>query len=204
MLRNFFLVNLLLIAVAGYLGYGLYNVVTMKMEPPAVAEGTKQAVAGKKKKAAVQPKKSYDIIRNFNLFNPSRVSVVQKTETASSKPIPKNRPKLFGTVILGDVRTAIIEDPSTRKRKMYKLNESLGDYVVSEILKDRVILLWNGEKVEVKLREDKGVRPTPVAQVQRTQQFQRQQQKRTSRTRPRRPRRIRRNVPPPPPQAQQK
>jgi type II secretory pathway component PulC len=87
---------------------------------------------------------------------------------------------------------------------MYKLNESLGDYVVSEILKDRVILLWNGEKVEVKLREDKGVRPTPVAQVQRTQQLQRQQQKRTSRIRPRRPRRIRRNVPPPPPQAQQK
>jgi hypothetical protein len=192
--------NLLLLAVAGYLGYRLYDVTTMQAELPAVIEGAKTADAGKKKKPAVQQKKkSYDIIKNFNLFNPSRVSVVQKTETISSKPLPKNRPRLFGTVILGDLRTAIIEDPSTRKRKMYKVNESVGDYKVSEILKDRVVLLWNGEKVEVKLREDKGIKPTPMAQVRKTQQLQRRQQRTTSRTRPRRPRRIRRNVPPPPP-----
>ena len=55
----------------------------------------------------------------------------------------------------------------------------------------------DGEKYEVKLREDKGIKPPKRKSIARDRRIKKPVQPATK-TRQRRPRRVRRNVPPPP------
>src|SRR4030067_13587 len=101
MIRNYFLLNLLLIVIIGVLGSKLYHVV--------------------KYKAAEKP------------------------------PLP-SPPKLYGTVILNNNKTAILEQSDTRTTKVYRINDTISGYTVLEIHEDKVVLSGNDEKVEVRLR----------------------------------------------------
>jgi hypothetical protein len=65
--------------------------------------------------------------------------------------------KLHGTVIMDNVRLAIIEDSDSKQTGLYNLNDHVGGFIVSDILKNTVILnkkntivkilLWEGNKI---------------------------------------------------------
>ncbi len=191
MLRNYFLINLLLVIVIAVLGLKLYEVANYTIAIPAASESQKE----RKVKPIGRPDRlnneaSYGVISNLDLFRPSRSAVVKK-EVKVEKAPPKDPPKLFGTVILNDYKTAILEDPETKSTKTYSVNDSVAGYVISDILEDKVVLTRDGEPFEVKLRESKGIQPKRKS-ISRNK---RKSSRKATKSRQRRPKR-RRAVPP--------
>ncbi|MEW6602595.1 MAG: type II secretion system protein N [Nitrospirota bacterium] len=158
MIRNYFLLNLLLIVVIAVLGNKLSHVVKHRMDIPAE---TGNAEVKKEESAAGHAEKILDenaveVISSLDLFRPSRSAPSVENKAAEKPPLP-NPPKLFGTVILNDNKTAILEQSDTKTTKVYRVNDTVSGYTVIDILEDKVVLMGNDEKVEVRLRDDKGV-----------------------------------------------
>ena len=204
MFRNFLVINVVLFIIACFLGAELYGTLNRPMEVPTeslVAAEKKAAQDNEKKSQFIRPK-SFDVIASANLFNPDRTSKKEEAKVVVTPP-PKNQPKLFGTIIIGDRKLAILEDPGTRERKTFGLSESVGGYVITGISEDKVVLSWSGEEVTIRLREDKGVKPMPKRKAPK-REVKRGAKPRTARDqsaakrRRRRPRRTRTNVPPKP------
>jgi hypothetical protein len=134
------------------------------LEVPAISAQEKPTAGEKRtisKRERVLNEASYQIIVDKDLFRPSRTPI--KGNGQITAPLsPKERPKLFGTMIMDSRRFAILEDPSTKASKIYYLNDSFSGFTVSEILEDKVILKRGDESIEVKLREKKDVKlPKP-------------------------------------------
>jgi len=162
MLRNYFLINLILIVIIGFLGIKFYEVYTRSTdipEGPPAKQAQKENAQVKSEDRSVDPT-IFQVISNMDLFRPARSPYRGEP---SQQALPKTPPRLFGTVILDNEKTAILEDPDTKATRSYHVNEAIGNYVVSEILEDRVILQLNGERSEVRLREEKKGLP-PVRQ----------------------------------------
>lgn len=175
MLRNYFLLNLLLALIIAALGLELHNVLTHPLQMPSEAAAED---ARKKAPAFTHGEKPidegiFDAISRLDLFRPSRSASLADDKKAELPPL-KPPPKLFGTVIFNENKTAILQDSETKTSKVYRINEFISGYKVIDILEDRVVLLANEEKVEVKLREDKGIaapartaaRPSPLPSTQ--------------------------------------
>jgi hypothetical protein len=158
MIRNYFLLNLLLIFIIGGLGNKLYHVIKYTEEIPDEAgtgevrkEDIVQVHADK-----VLDENAFEPISVLDLFRPSRSAPSVENKAAEKPPLP-NPPKLFGTVILNNNKTAILEQSDTKMTKVYRINDTISGYTILEIHEDKVVLLGNDEKVEVRLRDDKGV-----------------------------------------------
>jgi len=205
MFRNLLLINALLLVVVCLLGAELYGTLNRRLVVPQEARGTAEKKGQGDDVTTPRPpgQQSFDIIASANLFNPSRASKKEEAKV-SAAPMPRNQPKLFGTIISGDKKMAILEDPSTRERKTFGLNESVGGFLVSDIQENKVVLSWSGEEVTVQLREDKGVKPLPKREVpqravQRGTAPRAPRDQNAAQRRRRRPRRTRTNVTPTPP-----
>lgn len=200
MLRNFFIINIVLFIVAGYFTFKLYDVLTAHQNLPeeAAVKTVKKGRTNTRKAMQGNKSSSYEIITSNNLFNPSRSASKEIVNDVKPLSSPKDQPKLFGTIITGDRKTAILEDPVTRTTKIYGVNETVAGYSISEIEEDKVVLLRNGERIVIRLREEKGIRPVVPQHVQRPATQQSRQQRTKPQVRQRRPRRVRRSVTPPP------
>ncbi len=160
MLRNYFLINILLVIMLGFLGSKLYRVVTYSMDVPsgaAVDEVRKKEDMDIRLKVNVPDRASFQIISGKNLFKPSRSSDAS-TGTITENTGRQDYPKLFATIIQDNNSSALMEDPGTKRRKMYQINDMIAGFLVSEIMRDKVILLMDNDKVVIKLREDKGIK----------------------------------------------
>lgn len=160
MIRNYFLLNLLLILFIGMLGNKFYHVLKYSAEMPLKAgneQERKEYIAIEHKDKAFN-EGSFEAISALDLFRPSRTAPLVKKKGSEKTPL-LNPPKLFGTVILNDNKTAILEQPDTKTTKTYRINDTIAGYTVLEIHEDKVVLSGNGERVEVRLRDDKGVQP---------------------------------------------
>ena len=154
MIRNYFLINLMLLVIIGFLGFRFYKVYSLPFEVPAepAAKRVLKETAPVKSNDKVLDASRFQIISNLDLFRPARTPY---KEDAKQQEAPRIPPRLFGTIIFGNEKTAILEDPATKATHIYRVKDSIGGYVVSEILEDRVVLSWNGEKSEVRLRDEK-------------------------------------------------
>lgn len=161
MFRNYFLINIILIIMISVLGFKFYEVATHKVELPSVTAEKKlpKSDSMKPAKGAVN-EEAYNMISELDLFRPTRSPAV-KTEVKTERNLNSNPPKLFGTIILNELKTAILEDPETKTTKNYRINDSVAGYLVSDILEDKVILTRDGDSIEVKLRESKGITSPP-------------------------------------------
>ncbi len=198
MLRNYFLINLILIIVLSFLGFKLYGTfrATEGMPSPLEIKQKKEKDITKRR-AQIFNETLYEVITQKDLFRPSRSASEKKVEKKEETAAPKNPPKLFGTIILNNLKTAILQDTESKSTKSYKLNEQIAGYTISEIMEDKVVLVRGGEKFEVKLREDKGIKTSRRKSV-RADRSAKKSVKPATKPRQRRPRRVRRNVPPPP------
>jgi len=192
------MINLLLIIVLCFLGFKFYETFRATAGMPAPSDiKQKKTKDVSKKRAPLLNSASYEVITQKDLFRPSRAASEKKVEKTDEKEAPKNPPKLFGTIILDNEKTAILQDSESKNTKVYKLNELIAGYTISDILEDKVVLVKDGEKHEIKLREDKGIQPPKRKTVARGPKTKKPAQP-TKTPRQRRPRRVRRNVPPPP------
>lgn len=204
MLRNYFLINLILLIIVGMLGLRLYKT---WVKPLDIAEQKTPQQTQKDKKISEDKKTEekkelnfnetvYNVIVQKDLFRPSR-SAPQVEEIPQQ--FLANPPKLYGTIIMGNNKSAILEDPKTKTTRLYRLNDLLGGFTISDIQDNKVVLSMGDESIEVKLREIKTITaprqqpvPQPVPQVQRPQQPQVRPQ--DSLQRPERPVRVPPNV----------
>ena len=121
-------------------------------------------------------KDPYKIISEKNLFRPDRSEwIIEKKDTLPKKEVDPDQFELFGTLIVGDEKKALIykEKPKkkgrlyekagarsrrSRNRKdaeFYSPGDYIGEYVISEIEEKEVLLDYFGETVTLNLHEGK-------------------------------------------------
>jgi len=107
---------------------------------------------------------SNSIISEKNLFRPDRKDWVMDDATAlgqKDKGAKKERPKLqlFGTIVIGDQKKAIIRMPQPAKgmanKEIYIPGDYIGEYVLQEVDERKAVLDYYGEKVTLLLHEGK-------------------------------------------------
>ena len=183
---NYFLINLIMLIMIGLSGYWFYKVWVRPLDMP-VPTGQEKVVLDKDSEDSMKWTKdeaAYNIISQKNLFRPSRTAV--NIESVATSVSTGDIPKLFGTIIKNNVNMAIIEDPSSKMTRIYNVNDSVAGFKVSEITQNKVVLIRGDEKIEVKLREEKGITSPPSVQRnvrpgtnQRQRQIRRQTTRRT-------------------------
>lgn len=187
MIRNYFLINTILLVVTGLLCFRLYEVWTqpsvISFNVPVSQSDGDGDMQKTSRKSGVRAD-SYNIITSNNLFHPSRSVVQRNIETQKPVSLDK-KPQLFGTIIMANKKIAILEEPSTKKSRSYHINDNIAGFIISDILQNKVILQRGDQSVQIGLREDKKV--TPVKQITKRKRTVRKKAQRR-----RRPRRVRR------------
>lgn len=162
MRRNYFLINLLLLAVIGALGFRFYKVWTSPVEM-AFHDVKKDFKEEKKevieKKAETKNdlklnEPDYNVIVQKDLFRPSR-SIPPVVQENAEQFIPS--PKLYGTIITNKEKGAILEDPISKTKNFYRINDAIAGFSILDIQEDKVVLLRGEKRTEVKLREIKTI-----------------------------------------------
>ncbi len=153
--RLFLLTDLILIALAVYVGVsGVYAVFTSSLDTITPVP-TVQSAAASNAKVAVPPFSDFGIIAQRDLFH---------THKTSAKPASKLmlntlqetqlKLKLRGTVA-GDPENsyAFIEDEKDHKQNLYKVNDTIQNATVKMILTDKVVLSVAGKDEILELEE---------------------------------------------------
>lgn len=108
--------------------------------------------------AAADP---YAVISEKNLFRPDRTEWILEKPDAKivDKKINPDKLELYGTIIIGDKKSALIHEKKSKKKdkktEVYSLGDYIGGYVVSAIEEKRVVLDYYGEKLTLYLHEGK-------------------------------------------------
>jgi hypothetical protein len=157
------LLSLLLVIAIGLLGWrtywlwreGPWNLPSPGKVMPAAS------VAQDKSGAKVAPAVNTQVIISKNLFDPERGAGSTREAEANSRAFQRIRSMvLLGTVILGDSRFAIVQDPGsqvggppaagqTAAPVRMKLGDSIEGYNLAEIADKRVVFARGGARVEV-------------------------------------------------------
>ena len=143
---------------------------------------------------------SYEVISKKNLFRPDRQEWILDTPDAMmvDKKVDTSKLELFGTIIIGDRKSALIYDNNTKgkdagkgsksksrsksrstkgkagkKAELYALGDYIGGYVISSIEAKRIVLDYYGEEEILYLHEGKeptrgDVTPLEVEKPRRT------------------------------------
>ncbi len=137
---------------------------------------------------------SYEVISKKNLFRPDRQEWILDTPDAMmvDKKVDTSKLELFGTIIIGDKKSALIYDNNTKgkaagkgsksrgskgqsgkKAELYALGDYIGGYVISSIEAKRIVLDYYGEEEILYLHEGKeptrgDVTPLEVEKPRRT------------------------------------
>jgi len=158
-----FIINLLFLTVAAYLGVDtFYQMAGAKLEvvSPSVDAAKKMPTPSKE---PVQPLEKYQAIYQRNLFKLERGPKIEpepaKVEIEALKETDLKL-KLWGTVT-GNRATAyaVIEDTKERRQQLYHVADAIQDAIVREIHREKVVLEVDGnlevlqmEKIENRTR----------------------------------------------------
>jgi len=204
-LRNYFLINLILLVFVLFLSPRFYKAWVRPLEIPERVYHDRQGQDRKGVSDRQSPDRresvsrtSYDVIVQRDLFRPSRAAFSPFNTTHAFSSM--NEVKLFGTVIMNGEKSAILQDPATKITKLYRINDSVAGYIIVDIQEDRVVLLKDGESMEVKLRAEKAIRLPRARQPMIQPRRSRDNVQKPSRSRAgaRRPSPARQKITPPP------
>jgi general secretion pathway protein C len=121
------------------------------------------------RKAKRRPQSHYSVILDKNIFH----AIVKETKNSPPKAKPDENPtnlektpleiRLRGTAVRdGGSSFAIIEDRRSRKEDLYHIGDTIqGEAKITQILRDRVVILRDGKKeiLELSVTKEKGRRP---------------------------------------------
>jgi hypothetical protein len=108
------------------------------------------------------PDSTYSIVAEKNLFSADRSEIVPEKQTEKQGPlkISERSVFLYGVVVMGDRKKALISNPATgpeadkkpaAKEKWVTLGDTLGNFSVADIQKDRIILADGAKRHEILL-----------------------------------------------------
>lgn len=150
------ILNIMLLIAAGVFGYACYAAWTEQ----ALIQGGRPEKSPPKAIFYSDSFSGHTAHRAFhgnmihkNPFHHARPGVMRASYQG---PVPaKERPRLFGTILLKGDKIAIIEDPHTKRTALLHINDEVAGYTVLDILEDKVVLENNGEPFMIWLRDDK-------------------------------------------------
>lgn len=160
--RNYIFINLVLLLLISFLGMKAFNAVRVSVDLPLKIKPAevKQESVPIAPKIGFPGEPVFQVISDKNIFSPTRALPIKKTDNVLGQAVSKEVPKLFGTLIIGRSKSAMLQDPDTKNTKRYFINDTVGDFVIKDIQEEGVVLLRGDETIELKLREDKGVTKT--------------------------------------------
>jgi hypothetical protein len=181
MTRNWIAVNIVLIIIAGLLGWRLHASIKLfkaennlaKIQP---ARDPKQKIALESGMPPLQPLPQYNvadfgIIPAQNLFSDTRTKE-EKVEAAPAVPeVPALvvRPILVGVTLVNDQKMASVIDPTAagggRKSQTRRLGDTYQGYTITDITPDQMVL-ERGSRREVIPLFDSGKHPAQGAPAQ--------------------------------------
>lgn len=102
----------------------------------------------------------YAIIAEQNIFHSERKI---PAETKDGQQLPKPEFMLYGTLITGDTKIAYLEDLKApyntsgrgKRQKALRFGNTLSGYTVNDIQHDRVVMVRDEDRIEVKLLHNK-------------------------------------------------
>ena len=164
MLRKYFLINIILISAAIFLGIKLYDsyakplvipAKSIKKQIPAEEQGEKKTENPVNKK---NDSSAFQVIVQKDLFRPSRTEpkIEEISKTGHPQALP---PKLIGTVITESGAKAYLEDSVTKTTRAFGLKESVAGFIVHEIKENTVVLIKGEEKIELKITRVQTIEP---------------------------------------------
>ncbi len=160
------LINILLAAAIIFFVIMSFDVWTEKNEVIAgiqEAEGLKTVPSDKRIIERVMPPEStYEIVAQKDLFSPDRA------ESYSGEPeseLPRFSEKmifLYGVVTLGNEKQALVSDPESGskaagerpKDKWVRVGDTIGNFTVAAIEKDKIVLKEGADRYEVPLYDE--------------------------------------------------
>jgi hypothetical protein len=172
--RLLLLVDVLLLAVAAWLGIDLYRTWTAPPQPGAATRARTGDPASSPSPAPParpepSPFSAFAVVAERNLFSPTRNEVAAEPPrpAAPATPVappapPAPKPRLYGVVLGGESGRAYLEDPRTRKVFPYRVGDAVADSRLERIDVDRVVMRRGSEVYEVLLRDPTKPRPAPA------------------------------------------
>jgi len=166
--RLFLLVDLVLIALAVYLGVqGIYRVVASRLDtlpPTSTAQSASVAI----QQADLPPYSEYRAIAQRNLFK-----TVTGSEKANEDVVLDNleetelKLKLWGTFASDapERSFAIIEDENKREQNVYKIDDTIQNATVKMILAEKVVLSVSGSDEVLQLQKRTGSSSTSLGRT---------------------------------------
>ncbi len=164
----------LLSAAILLLGYENYRVWFSPWRPPARAGQVKKGEVHPVPQAPAAAKgaellEGFNVIAEKNLFNPDRKEFSTAAAAAMSKPITRPQVMLQGVVLTDGYQSASIVNPGRplhkgeRETKSVRIGDMVGEYKLSKILPDRILLEAGEDSYEVLLYDPRS--PKKRAQV---------------------------------------
>ena len=155
------MLSILLAAAIGLVGWRAYR--SWQEGPwdlPASSKPAPIAIAGEKNAVPPRASTSTDVIVSKNLFDPERGAGATREAEENSRSYQRvHNMVLVGTVIIGNNRTAIVQDgnsapgqPAAAPQPMrLKLGDDVEGYRLSEIADKKVVFTKDAARVEVLL-----------------------------------------------------
>lgn len=118
-----------------------------KAEPPSGSASPEEAV----------PREAVNVIAEKNIFNPERKEFSSQAAAAMAKPVSRPQITLCGVAMVGDYQVAAIINPGRpmykgeRETKSIKVGEMVGEYKLTKILPDRIVMEGGEDSFEVLL-----------------------------------------------------
>lgn len=160
-LRQINLLNLLLMGIIAALSvYILPSVFNLKVNytlpaPKTVAEDQEVKATPRQMPSIGE----YAIIAEQNIFHSERKIPAEKKD----EQLPKPEFVLYGTLITGDTKIAYLEDLKApyntagrgKRQKALRFGNTLSGYTVNDIQHDRIVMVRDEDRIEVKLLHNK-------------------------------------------------
>lgn len=148
-MRKYYFLNAILITIAVLLGNKFYGVILKPVELFPAVKSQDTSATGPVKEILPEKKKElfdYQVIVWKDLFRPGRKEPDAGDSFAETAP-----PKLIGILVKNDGARAFFMDSVTKVTKTYKQKETISGYTIHEILENKVILMKDGEKIDLKI-----------------------------------------------------
>jgi len=175
MSKKFMFLNILLIALVGFLFMRNYeevtrpNAVEKEVAPSKQKTAPTYSVASISQKGEAPAPAVYGVISQKNIFHPERKEfpIILPPDPAKKAATRPNL-TLFGVAIGESIQSALINNPTRRADKgeretmSVKVGDRVGEYTVKEIQSDRISLESSGDSFDVLLYDPSRQKKRPV------------------------------------------
>ncbi len=175
MIPKVWLINILLLAAVLYMGSEGYSVWSQGYDLPVPASDrsdrkvAQQAYRGSMTPNRIQGPAAYELIASSDLFSSDRKEYIHEEPAEEpveviqeAPPLKDLKEKIYlqGVVIMGGYKKALITNPYRKKNSdpmtlTVQENDMVEAMKIESILKDRVVVIKNNERYEIKLFDEK-------------------------------------------------